>query len=60
MPDFELHRWFTADELKPCPVCGAQTAITTPRSGAFVCFECGEIRFPDTEPHAHEETPPNA
>jgi hypothetical protein len=59
MPDFELHRWFTAEELNPCPACGAQAAITTPRSGAFVCFECGEIRFPDIESQAQEDKSAN-
>jgi hypothetical protein len=56
VPDFELHRWFTPDELKPCPACGAQAAITTPRSGAFVCFDCGEIMFPETDSHTEEKS----
>jgi len=54
MSDFDLHLWFADDELKVCRVCGAQAAVHATGSGAFVCFECGEIRFPNDESEAKE------
>ena len=46
---FYLHMCFAGDELEACPACDASAAVKVPRSGAFVCFECGEIKFPDIE-----------
>ena len=43
MPDFDLHLWFSEDEIEACPRCGEREAINFP-TGALVCFACGFIQ----------------
>lgn len=43
MRDFELHRWFSAEELAPCTACGKQSAIYIREFGTFLCLECGNV-----------------
>jgi len=43
MRDFELHRWFSAEELEPCAACGKRAAIYIRETGSFLCLECGNV-----------------
>ena len=49
MPEFDLHEWFSDEELEFCPSCGEQAGIRVEASGAFVCFACGFIQTHDGE-----------
>ncbi len=44
MRDFELHRWFSAEELEICTACGKRAAIEIRESGTFLCLECGHVK----------------
>jgi hypothetical protein len=39
----DLRRWFDEEELQRCPRCRALTAVTTPRGGFILCFDCGVV-----------------
>jgi len=41
--DFDLHQWFTPDELEACPACGEQAAIRLPASASLLCGACGHV-----------------
>lgn len=43
MRDFELHRWFSAEELEPCTACGKRAAIYIRETGSFLCLDCGNL-----------------
>jgi hypothetical protein len=43
MRDFELHRWFSAEELATCSACGKRATIDIRESGACLCLECGHV-----------------
>jgi ribosomal protein L37AE/L43A len=44
MRDFDLHQWFSRDELAPCPACHQTAGIRVPESGSFLCLECGHVQ----------------
>jgi hypothetical protein len=51
MHDFELHRWFAAEELGLCSACGKRAVIPVSQSGPFLCLECGYVEdAPDAPP----------
>ena len=53
MRDFELHRWFSAEELEICSACGKRAAIYIRDSGPLLCLECGHVEdSPDRPPEA--------
>ena len=37
----DIRDWFADDELISCPSCGRRTALPTPATGFYVCFDCG-------------------
>jgi hypothetical protein len=43
MRDFELHRWFSAEELVTCSACGKRAAIDIRDSDTCLCLECGHV-----------------
>ena len=49
MHDFELHRWFAAEELALCSACGKRAVIRVDGLGSSLCLECGHV---DDEPDA--------
>jgi ribosomal protein L37AE/L43A len=49
MLDFDLHQWFSVEELELCPSCGERAGIRVEVSGAFVCFACGLIQAREGE-----------
>jgi hypothetical protein len=49
MSDFDLHQWFSPDDLVPCPSCGEREGIRLPASGSFLCLGCGHIVAPPKE-----------
>jgi hypothetical protein len=56
MRDFELHQWFSAEELEPCSSCGKRAAISIRETESFLCLECGHVGDspdrPATDPKA--------
>jgi transcription initiation factor TFIIIB Brf1 subunit/transcription initiation factor TFIIB len=44
MREFDLHQWFSHDELERCPECGESAGIRLPESGSFLCLGCGHVR----------------
>jgi hypothetical protein len=49
--DFDLHQWFTTDELEPCIACGERAVILSRESGMLFCLECGHIHSEVDSPH---------
>lgn len=43
MRDFELHRWFSAEELELCSACGKRAAIDIRESDTCLCLDCGHV-----------------
>jgi ribosomal protein L37AE/L43A len=43
MTDFDLHQWFSPEELDRCPACGEPAGVTLPATGSFVCLSCGHV-----------------
>ena len=54
MTDFDLHRWFSDDELEVCPSCAERAGIRLPRSGSFLCLACGAAEMRPDERAADE------
>jgi hypothetical protein len=50
MGDFDLHQWFSDDELERCPSCGEQSGIRLPESGSFLCLTCGHVHAAKRDP----------
>jgi hypothetical protein len=38
-PDFDLHAWFSEEELKECRFCGKRAAVPI-EGGPSVCLSC--------------------
>jgi hypothetical protein len=52
MHDFELHRWFAAEELGLCSACAKRAVIPVDGSGPLLCLECGHVEdAPDAPPY---------
>jgi len=55
MPDFELHRWFSEDELERCPACRERAAVPLTSTQGLMCFACGDLSPAQATPRSGEE-----
>lgn len=50
MRDFELHSWFSAEELETCTACGKRSAIDIHELDTSLCLECGHVENSPARP----------
>jgi hypothetical protein len=54
MPDFDLHQWFSDEELELCPSCGKRRALRSRTSDSLICFACDLVETHDDSPRVDE------